>query len=149
GIYDLPWGLQVGSILEWRTGTPFSAFTGVDSNGDGQFTDRPIIAGTPLLRNGFRQPNYFRQDLRLSKTFMVHESRYLALVAEMFNLWNIEDLSYNVSTNESITTALGGIWGRGQTPLSTFRTLQFSDGNLNRDGIKAGMPFQLQVALRF
>jgi hypothetical protein len=52
-VWQLPWGLQTGSTLEWRTGTPFSAFTGVDSNGDGQLTDRPIIAGVPLLRNSF------------------------------------------------------------------------------------------------
>ncbi len=149
GIYDLPRGFQVGSILEWRTGTPFSAFTGVDSNGDGQFTDRPIVAGIPLLRNSFRQPNYFHQDLRLSKTLSLHERYRLALIGEMFNLWNVDNLSYNVSTNESTTTALGGIWGRGQIPLPTFRTLRFSNGSLNRDGINAGMPFQLQLALRF
>src|SRR5262245_37472964 len=27
GIYDLPLGFQIGTIVEWRTGSPFSAFT--------------------------------------------------------------------------------------------------------------------------
>ncbi|MSO23481.1 MAG: hypothetical protein EXQ58_09570, partial [Acidobacteria bacterium] len=56
GLYDLPLGFQVGTIGEWRTGSPFSAFTNVDSNGDGQFTDKPIVGGIPLLRSAFRQP---------------------------------------------------------------------------------------------
>ena len=73
GIYDLPLGFQVSSVFEWRTGTPFSAFTNADSNGDGQFTDKPIINGLPLLRNAFRQPNFFNQDLRLTKNVRVRE----------------------------------------------------------------------------
>ena len=47
-------GFQVSGITEWRTGLPFSAFTGTDSNRDSQFTDKPIINGVPLLRNSFR-----------------------------------------------------------------------------------------------
>ncbi len=107
GIYDLPLGFQIGTIAEWRTGSPFSAFTGGDSNGDGQFTDKPIISGIPLLRNAFRQPNFFNQDLRLTKNFRIREGHQIALIFEMFNLWNNENLSFGVSTNESTTTALG------------------------------------------
>ena len=149
GLYDLPFGFQIGTIVEWRTGHPFSAFTGVDSNGDSQFTDKPIIGGIPLLRNAFRQPNVFNQDLRLTKSFDIREGRQISLIFEMFNLWNIENLSYDVSTNESTTTALGSRWGRGQTPESTFRTLRFPDGTFNRNGANAGVPFQLQLAVKY
>ena len=149
GIYDLPLGFQVSSVFEWRTGTPFSAFTNADSNGDGQFTDKPIINGLPLLRNAFRQPNFFNQDVRLTKNVRVREGHQLAIIGEMFNIWNTENLSYLVSTNESSTADLGSRWGPGQTPLSTFRTFRLPDGTLNRNGINAGFPFQLQVALKY
>jgi Carboxypeptidase regulatory-like domain len=149
GLYDLPFGFQIGTIVEWRTGSPFSAFTGRDSNGDGQFTDKPLISGIPLLRNAFRQPNVFNQDLRVSKAIRIREGHQLSLIFEMFNLWNTENLSYNVSTNESTTTALGSVWGRGQTPVSTFRTFYLPDGTFNRGGTTVGVPFQLQVAAKY
>ena len=149
GIYDLPLGFQIGTIAEWRTGSPFSAFTGGDSNGDGQFTDKPIIGGIPLLRNAFRQPNFFNQDLRVTKNFKIREGHQVSLIFEMFNLWNNENLSFGVSTNESSTTALGSRWGTGQTPLSTFRTFYLPDGTFNRGGTNVGTPFQLQVAAKY
>jgi hypothetical protein len=149
GIYDLPLGFQIGTIAEWRTGSPFSAFTNVDSNSDSQFTDKPIIGGIPLLRNAFRQPNFFNQDLRLTKNFKIREGHQVALIFEMFNVWNNENLSFGVSTNESSTTALGSRWGLGQTPLSTFRTFFLPDGTFNRGGTNVGTPFQLQVAAKY
>ena len=149
GLLDLPLRFQIGSIIEWRSGSPFSAFTGTDSNGDGQFTDKPILNGRPLLRNAFRQPNFFNHDLRITKTFRIREGHHLSLIWEMFNLWNLEDLSFNVSSNESTTTALGSLWGRGQLPLPTFRTFYLPDGTLNKGGVTVGAPFQLQVALKY
>ncbi|RJQ29549.1 hypothetical protein C4571_01005, partial [Candidatus Parcubacteria bacterium] len=56
---------------------------------------------------------------------------------------------YNVSGNESSTTALGSRWGREQTPLPTFRTVRLADGSLNRGGVSVSSPFQLQLALRY
>ncbi len=149
GLYDLPLGFQIGTIGEWRTGSPFSAFTGVDSNSDGQFTDKPIINGVPLLRNAFRQPNFFNQDIRLSRNIKIREGHQVALIFEMFNVWSTDNLSFGVSTNESTTTALGSRWGTGQTPLSTFRTLYLPDGTFNRGGTNVGVPFQLQVAAKY
>ncbi len=92
GMYDLPLGFQIGTIGEWRTGGPFSAFTNTDSNGDGQFTDKPIIGGIPLLRNAFRQPNIFNQNVRVSRNFKIREGHQVALIFEMFNIWNTENL---------------------------------------------------------
>ena len=73
----------------------------------------------------------------------------MALIFEMFNIWNVENLAFGVSTNESTTTALGSRWGQGQTPLSTFRTLYLPDGTFNRGGVSVGTPFQLQVAAKY
>src|SRR5262249_15175871 len=69
GVVDIPMGLQVADSMIYRSGLPFSPFTGVDSNGDAQFTDKPIIGGKLLERNSYRQPNYFNVDMRVSKSF--------------------------------------------------------------------------------
>jgi hypothetical protein len=149
-VWDLSWGLKTSSTVEWRTGTPFSAFTGMDSNGDGQLTDRPIINGILLLRNSFRQPNHFQHDLRVMKRFSLGEERNLHLSAELFNLWNTKNFLYTANPNEQGPVgAIGSLWGPGQTPLPTFRTKYLPDGSLNVNGLYPGTPFQLQFSLRY
>jgi hypothetical protein len=149
-IWDLPWDLKTSSTLEWRTGAPFSAFTGRDSNGDGQLTDRPIIAGILLLRNSFRQPNHFQHDLRVMKLFTMGEDKNLHLSAELFNLWNTNNYLFTANPNEQGPVgAIGSLWGPGQNPLPTFRTKYLPDGSLNANGLYAGAPFQLQAFLKY
>lgn len=163
GSYDLPYGLQLSGITTWRTGLPFSAFTGVDSNKDSQFTDKPIINGVPLLRNSFRQPNTFNVDLRVAYNFLflhLPEKHKLTMIFDMFNFTNTHNFFYNVSTNESTTTALGSKWGTGQAPLATFRSIHLPSGvvnctnpkadpSLNCGGASVASPFQLQVGIKY
>jgi len=148
GTADLPLNLQTSLIMTYRSGLPFSAFTGTDSNGDGQITDRPIINGVPLLRNTFRQPNFFNVDMRVARSFRLGESRRIELLADLFNVLNRKNLTYATSNNESTTSALGSRWGTGQTPLPTFRTLYNADGTPNRNTAFSGTPFQAQLALK-
>jgi hypothetical protein len=157
GIYQLPFGFQISGLMTWRTGLPFSAFTNTDRNGDGNFTDRPYINGASLPRNNFRQPNYWSTDLRVSKEFRITERQRVEFGADLFNAFNKTNFSYTVSTTESSTAALGGVWGRGQTPAPTFRTIYLPNGALNIGGISvtgssaaSGIgPFQLQLALKY
>ena len=150
GMYDLPWGLQLGSIIEWRTNFPFTAFTGVDSNGDGQLTDRPIINGIPLRRNSFRHPNSFNHDLRLSKTVRIRETHQISLILDVFNLWNGSIFLFASSINEQGSSIfLGSLWGRSQTPLPTFRSVRLADGSINKNGLISSFPFQFQVAVKY
>lgn len=150
GVWELPWNLKTSSTLEWRTGVPFSAFTGRDSNGDGQLTDRPIIAGVPIPRNSFRQPNYFQHDLRVLKGFILGEGKILSLSAELFNLWNTKNYLFTANPNEQGPAgALGSLWGPGQISLPTFRAKYLPNGSLNSNGLYVNAPFQLQIALKF
>jgi hypothetical protein len=149
GTSDLPFGILSSGILTYRSGLPFSAFTGVDSNGDSQFTDKPIINGVPLLRNTFRQPNYFNVDMRVSKSFMFHEDQRIELMFDLFNVLGKDNYFYRVSSNESTTTAVGSRWGTGPTPVSTFRSLYLPDGTFNGAGAGKTSPFQMQAALRY
>lgn len=148
--WELPWGFKTSSTMEWRTGAPFSAFTGMDSNGDGQLTDRPVINGIPILRNSFRQPNHFQHDLRVVKKFSLGENKGVHLSAELFNLWNTKNFLYTANPNEQGPAgAIGSLWGPGQTPLPTFRTKHLPNGSLNSNGLNARAPFQLQIALKY
>jgi hypothetical protein len=148
-LYDLPLGFQISGIMTWRSGLPFSAYTNTDSNRDGNFTDRPIINGALLERNSFRQPNFWNTDLRISKNFKITERQRVELIVDLFNAFNYENRSFQVSTNESTTTAKGSIWGTGQTPLSTFATFRLPDGSLNIGGASVSSPIQTQFALRY
>ena len=174
GVYDLPfktarYGIQLGSIVRYESGTPFSAFTGADTNRDGQFTDRPIVNGVPLLRNSFRQPNFFVQDLRVTQIFRVKERHRFDLVVECFNLWNKKNFLYTANSNET-SGAAGNNWGDGPTPRinQTFRVTQFRNRNLinplpdpstgsitgnslnlSRGAIVARSPFEVQFALKY
>ncbi len=149
GSYDLKWGIQVSSILKFSTGTPFSGFTGVDSNRDSQFTDRAIVGGAMLPRNSFRNTNTFYPDMRVTKRWNFTERHSVSLAFDLFNFVNYDNFKYNVSTNESSTTALGSKWGQGQTPLSTFQSIYLPDGTLNKGGLNAGSPFQMQMSLKY
>ena len=148
-VYQLPLGFQISGIMTWRTGLPFSAFTNSDSNKDGNFTDRPMINGVLMARNSFRQPNFWNTDLRVSKAIRITERQRVELMLDLFNAFNHENWSYNVSSNESSTTAKGSIWGTGQTPVNTFRTLRLADGSLNLGGASVSSPIQLQFAARY
>ena len=149
GIYQLPLAFQVSGIMNFRSGLPFSAFTGVDSNRDGNFTDRPYIGGVPLPRNSFRQPNFWNTDLRVSKIFRITERHRVEFLADLFNAFDHTNWFYSASSNESTTTALGSRWGQGQTPLPTFRTIKLADGTYNKGGVSVSSPFQLQLGLRY
>lgn len=118
------WGVLLASTYRYSTGTPFTATTGSDANGDGFFNDRPTIGGVHFTRNQFRQRNFYQLDVRLAKTFTVGPAGLTAMV-ECFNCTN---------TGNRFVTNL--VWGDGQTPSSTFgkvngvttlpRTLQFA-----------------------
>lgn len=148
-LYQLPAGFQLSAIMTWRTGAPFSAYTNSDSNKDGNYTDRPIINGVLMPRNSFRQPNFWVTDMRISKNIRIKETHRVDLTVDLFNAFNHENWSYQVSSNESSTTAKGSIWGTGQTPVATFRTLRLADGSLNLGGASVSSPIQVQFAARY
>jgi hypothetical protein len=65
GVLELPFGFQIGSILEVRSGKPYEITTGFDDNFDTNANDRPAGLG----RNAGRSPGFSRLDLRLTKLF--------------------------------------------------------------------------------
>jgi Carboxypeptidase regulatory-like domain/TonB dependent receptor-like, beta-barrel len=80
---DLPFALHLAGILTARTGLPFNITTGVDSNRDTYFTDRPPDTG----RNSGRGDPFWQSDVRISRTFTLQRVR-LEILGEVFNLTN-------------------------------------------------------------
>jgi hypothetical protein len=122
GSWAGPWGLSFSPLVNLRSGLPFNITTGVDSNHDGLFTERPALA-TDLTKPGVRVtpygafdpnpepgqravprnfgtgPSFFQVNLRVAKTFKTKSSKerpgrnYRATVSvQVQNLFNQTNL---------------------------------------------------------
>ncbi len=122
-VYDLPFaknnavlgGWQVASIATFQTGQPYTILAGLDSNFDGNLTDRlGTTAGIQKVndgrvrftvpgsqfslvspgqdgfvsRNSFRAPGVASVNLAVNKNFKFSETKRLELRSEFFNLFN-------------------------------------------------------------
>jgi hypothetical protein len=119
-LYELPFGIQLGSILSANSAPPFNITTGRDANLDGSNNDRP--AGTGF--NAGRGDKYFTMDLRASKRFPIRTAQ-IEILWEMFNVFNTVNL-VNYNGNQSSLpgqTAIGRPTGFGQarTALDPFQ----------------------------
>jgi hypothetical protein len=84
GIYQLPFGLQVGVLFRARSGDFYSILTGRDSNRDGFTTERPPTEA----RQAHVGPWMWTMDTRITKAFSMGSGRRLELIAEAFNAAN-------------------------------------------------------------
>ena len=83
---------KLAGTFVWRTGTPYSALSTDDLNGDDDDgNDRVVIGGQITERNSFRQPDFKNVDIRLTKEFTTGVGRFQAFL-EVFNLFNSENL---------------------------------------------------------
>ncbi|MBK9152818.1 MAG: TonB-dependent receptor [Chloracidobacterium sp.] len=44
GNFEVPWGFSLSPFITYRSGAPFNITTGIDTNGDSLFTERPAFA---------------------------------------------------------------------------------------------------------
>ncbi|MGI8988410.1 MAG: TonB-dependent receptor domain-containing protein [Bryobacteraceae bacterium] len=125
GIYDLPWGFTLSTIVFAHTGLPYRAVTGFDTQNDGNtVNDVPIYNGRIVRRFTFRQPGFFDWDMRLLKTFNLGERMRLSFSIEGFNLTR------------------AGNKGFGSSAESTYG-VQLPNGSINPI---AGLPFTSNTA---
>jgi carboxypeptidase family protein/TonB-dependent receptor-like protein len=144
GLYRLPWGVQVASVVTAASGRPFTPLAGADVNGDGDGgafpTDRarrsPADPASSVGRNSETMPAQATVDLRVSKRFAVRGHGGLEILAEAFNLFNRANF-----------TEVNGIFGRGAYPDEPQRDAQ---GRVTY-GLyeQAQPPRQVQLAVRF
>lgn len=82
---------QFGLVLTLQSPQYFTKFAGFDSNGD-VFGNNDRVGVEP--RNTFQGDSLQTVDLRLSRTFNVHESQKVQLIAEAFNLLNTVNVRF-------------------------------------------------------
>jgi hypothetical protein len=136
-------GFTFAPIFIAISGSAYSA--GTSGNPAGGVSSGLTAAGSvlnhvPLFsRNFFRQPKIWNLDMRISRRFQLTEKMNLAIVAEVFNLFN-RTLVTSVNTRLYI---IGG--------TATASTLTFDPafGTTSSAGNTLGRERQIQLAVRF
>src|SRR5258708_1882588 len=98
---------QVGVILQFNSGLPFTLTSNQDLNLDGNGNDRPLNIG----RNSYYLPARYNVDARLSRFIPLGGTRRMEILGEFKNIFNIVQTS-TVRTGVKVDTA-----GNILTPL--------------------------------
>ena len=85
GLYRAPFGINVSSIIRYRSATPYTDWAGVDLNGDGYKFDLP--AGVSHV-NTLRGASFSQMDARVAWGMKFFSNYGLELIGEVFNLFN-------------------------------------------------------------
>ena len=149
-VFFLPYAFEVSGALRLLSGVPVDARAGADLNQDGVNNDRPYSApGVPFKRNAFRNRPIYNIDFRVQKGFNFTERARLTLSAEMFNIFNFDNIQYAGQTTQFCTGAITsdcGFGATGRNPL--FLQLRNSNGSFITSN-NPGAPFQAQFGARF
>ena len=110
---------QVGVILQFNSGLPFTLTGNRDLNGDGSNNDRPLNVG----RNSYYLPARWNVDARLSRFIPLGGTRRVEILGEFKNIFNIVQTSgvrngVNVDTAGNVLSPL--VFG---TVVSTLTSL--------------------------
>lgn len=156
-VLFIPYGFEFSSAVRLRSGRPVDPGVGSDINLSGGFgRDRPFSApGVPFQRNSFRNFPLKDVDIRIQKRFNFNEQTRLIFSAEVFNLFNFENIelagsavtNYCASTSD-VRCGLDGATNVNflsrvdNNPTST----RFGQLLLNNN---PGAPRQVQFGVRF
>jgi hypothetical protein len=114
---------QVGVILQFNSGLPFTLTSNLDLNRDGNNADRPLNVG----RNSYYLPARYNVDARLSRFIPLGGNRRVEVLGEFKNIFNIVQTS-GVRTGVQVDAA-----GNVLTPL-TFGNVVSGLTSLPADG---------------
>jgi Carboxypeptidase regulatory-like domain len=145
GIYQAPLGIKISPIVQWASGRPWNASSGISDIGYGggngtwrpavllsdptnikataNYTSAQILAGLAngtlaMLPYDFNRGNrFFEWDMKVSKEFVFKERQHLEFVCQLFNVTNRANFGTQYTT--SIKSA---IYGQPANFLSTSGT---------------------------
>lgn len=129
--YDLPLGFQVGAVMEYQSGRPFSKL--FLNNFYGDFLDRRAARGfdpkdlnDPTDDVELRLPDTFSMDLRASWALKELTGQNIVLLADIFNVFNTR-------------------------PVTSFESRDLPAGSPTQfgDPLTRGGPLNAQLALRY
>jgi hypothetical protein len=120
GIWEVTHGLQLSAVHYFGAGIRASTNYGADlrSIGNGGST-RLRPNGTIVPRNSFIQPDQNKTDIRLQQSIPLGGRNSVALIAEVFNAFNLEN--YSLVTQESAANYNGPNTGQNRTAQLGFR----------------------------
>ena len=161
-IFFLRYGVEVGSLIRLRSGTPLNAVVGTDLNGDNNSgNERPyLVPGYELPRNYYRNRPIYDVDLRVQKSFHFGEERRLILSSEFFNVLNLTNMQIAQSTASGSPTlycvgtslprcGLDGISNPNFLQVNEMRPGNPNFGRINLLNAPGSVPFQVQLGARF
>jgi outer membrane receptor protein involved in Fe transport len=134
----------LSSIVQFQSGSPYSALIGNDPNRDGnRANDR--LPGT--VRNQFTTPSVYQVDARVTRNISFTESMRVRLVLEAFNVFNRANVVLVNNTFYNFATTAGG---RLESPnaVSAFGTPRSFSSPASGTTTFA-TPRQLQLAIKF
>jgi hypothetical protein len=136
---------QVGVILQFNSGVPFTLTSNRDLNQDGTGADRPLNIG----RNSYYYPNRYNVDARLSRFIPLGGTRRVEVLGEFKNIFNIVQTSavrtgVNVDPAGNILSPL--VFG---TTASTLTSLPSSSSDFLPTGGYEQRKFQLGFKFAF
>ena len=162
-LVNLPAGITAAGSIRARSGFPIDATANSDLNGDGNFlipgvvtsgngastSDRPYTApGVSMKRNAYRNRGFKTVDLRLLKSFPFGEDKRVEFSAEMFNLFNFDNIVYD-RTNLIYGPGINAVSGAVVPANATFLRLRLPNGLYDPVNNQLGTPFQAQFGLRY
>jgi len=137
-------GYTLSGIVQFQSGTPYSALVGGDPNNDGnRSNDR--LPGT--VRNQFTTPAVYQFDARITRAIPIREQMRVRLILEAFNLFNRSNVA---TVNNIFFNYSGGANGVLTAPsfvtaFGTPRSFQSPASGTTTFVI----PRQLQLAIKF
>ncbi len=153
-VYKLPWGFQMSGSVTASSGQPIDPLAGTNVNGDGKSQS---TSGVPFPRNYFRNVGYKTVNLRVMKDLKINEKYSLQLSAEMFNMFNFDNVIVGPADVNNTNTIYGlgvNIDGTPAAPRTdafgpTFMRLKRPDGLYDANNSQLGTPFQAQFGIHF
>ena len=143
GVFFLPKGFEVTTTMRYNSGRPYSPRTNVDSNNDGIINDRPLLNGSVVRRNMYRNYGFADTSTRVQKAFALpHEKGRLSVSGELFNLFNFA----NVEIGSAQMTYGPNLTVPSTNPL--FGKVKDASGNYIIGSTLRTTPFQVQLGLR-
>jgi hypothetical protein len=103
---QLPWKIQFSSLFRAQSGFRYTevAAAPVDQDGNGNFGPRDLKTG----RNAFAAPPFVNMDLRIAKTWTIHERFKVQGMFEFFNVFNNANPAA-IQNQESQAATLGTV----------------------------------------
>jgi hypothetical protein len=161
-VYNLPYGFHLSGTVTASTGQPIDPLAGQNVNLDSKFQspsgDRAFKAvGVEFPRDSFRNVGWRTASLRVMKDFKFKEKYTAQLSAEMFNMFNFNNVIVGPADSNNVNTIYGlGVQTDGSAAAArtdafgpTFMRLKRPDGLYDANNTQLGTPFQAQFGVRF